>query len=625
MPSTTRINDLEILLKVKDQTQKAFNNTKNNLSDIDKLAKIGKRTLIGLGASAGLAFTKLADHGALVAQELQRMGVLLGTGTREADALYSVIRDQNPSADIEGLSDGVLTLAERFSEARVATGELFGFAEDFGVDFDNTVSGAREQTAEFLRFLQKLPTENDRVTASIAVMGDEGARQFNALIRDADKLQQTIDGLATEIDDIPDIYSDEDAKQIDEYIAAQKRLEESYDDLSKTAFTFVDGPLTKINNRYSDILDLVNDIAIDAKTQFSPNGLFGIIFGDQSNDDILNSVRSPLDGVNLGTGGDINLDLGADATEKGAEILRRRNEKILAEQAKIDRENEAAEEKERERREQENLKRITREKEEEQKVIDDLFKKNQEEQRRLEEIDQEREAERTRKAEEEKRAREIRKFDAKGAAVFGLNDPTDRFSTNTPDRLSNGEISDFEKMADELAQSNLLETSIGVADAIASMSGAISDFSDTFFNKGSKAFKAFKNIQIVTATAAAYSAAAQALADFSSLSFVDKIARGAQVLSIGLSYVAQIKRLNASGGSGGNGGGSQGSSSQFSGAPQTPFQQQINDTSDARQEVNVYVQSRARGSVLFVDEFEDILEEMTNLPGSPIYRVRESV
>lgn len=153
-----RIDDLTILLTLKDKTKQGFDSVGKRMKGLQGRAeKLKIAVNVGAKAIGGAlvaAFGSALFHGTELFNQLDRMGALLGQNTQEANALLESFREGNARVEIDGLSDGLLTLKERFSEARVETGELFNFVKDFGLQADFSISGTNAQTLEFLNVLK---------------------------------------------------------------------------------------------------------------------------------------------------------------------------------------------------------------------------------------------------------------------------------------------------------------------------------------------------------------------------------------------------------------------------------------------------------------------------------------
>ena len=591
----TKVNDLEIIIKAKNEAQKAMGEVKKDLGDIEKLTKIATGAMAGLGAGAVAGLGALALNGEQVAMQLKQMGVLLGTGTQEAGALFSVIREQNPTADIDALSDGVLTLNERFSEARVESGELFAFSKDFGFEFDATISGAREQTLEFLKALRQLPDENDRVTTAIAVMGDEGARQFNKIARDAELLDATIVGLETNVDGLFDAGA---AQDIDDFAAATGRLDNSFDNLSLTIFGMVDGPWASFKNSIADTFDGLDGILDQTNSRWAgalaimrgetpPEGSF---FGTDSPDPV---AEDPIEGLSDSERARAALEahrsrqIAQQAAEKAQIDAIRAAEKMAKADLKIQRDAHAAIEKA------------------EDELLEKLYQKR---------IDHENLIAETMAFRRQQGFVDI-PVDADGNPENPDPFVTEGGFNQQPIAFNDGAIEDNENQLQKIidkqkALQDVKDDTLLVAEAFGALEGAIAGFSDTFFSKGSRAFKTFIKLQQLAATASAYSAAAQALAGFDTFTAADKIVAGLKVLGIGLGWASQIASLDASAGSAVSAG-----SASASSTPNIPQAPDVPEQSNTGGTLNVTVASRTLNDLISVDVVQGIFDLAKEIPG----------
>lgn len=601
MPTKTQINDLEILLSLKNETKKAFGALKKDLTDVDQLAELAIGSLKGIGAAGAVALGKLTVDGIALSDELRQMGVLLNLGTEGAGELYSVIRDQNPRASIDSLTDGVRTLQERFSEARVETGELFNFAKDFGLTFNTSIVGANNQLAEFLRFLRQMPDPADRTTTAIAIMGDTGAEQFERILQDSEKLDRAIADLEV---GVSGIFDADEAAAVDEYAEATARLDKAWDDLSLTISNEATPKLTLWNRALAATVEGMNSAAQAGAEAFQGSQLQSILdpFGEQdrrraSSNAIDPNIGSPDRVIN-------NIDrLNALTRAREEEDARLRQTRLDEENEKLAKRQAVSAERNAEREAKAEMRRYEKELEEQEKreakAIEDAY------QHTLDLIDA------------QDRARRIR-------AEAGLSNDGSPAPFTDSDGFTHAGQGPLPEGTDLLADSadgmaSLREESILVADAIGGVALSIGDVATAFNTKGKGALKEMIYLQGIAATASAYTAAAQALSDFSTLSFVDKLAAGATVLATGLGWVAQIKNLSNQLG---------GSSSSSAGAPSpsAPNIPQAPNTPSAQgsgQTVNVNVQSRAPNSLFTVDDFQDMLDRISDLPGSPTYRLNE--
>ena len=244
---TARGTDLQILLTAVDRTRSAFNSASGRMNAIAKVAKIASKAIAAIGASALAAFSTAAANGQRMFEELDRMGKLLGTNTREADGLVKAIQDFSPGAGIDQVQEALITLQEGFFDAHAESGPLFDLIKDFGANVDLSLDDPRQQLVEFLRALQQLGTETDRVGAIVANFGGEDAKPFLPLARDAGKLQDAIDALSGSISEIPDVISEEDREKLDAHRNSVVELTNAWNLFSQEAFLLISGPLTTIN------------------------------------------------------------------------------------------------------------------------------------------------------------------------------------------------------------------------------------------------------------------------------------------------------------------------------------------------------------------------------------------
>ena len=615
----TKINDLEIIIRARNEAKKAMGEVKSDLGLINKLNVSATRSGKALAAAGVAAYVALAVNGRETALQLETMGGLLGTGTQEAGALFELIRDKNPKADIEALSDGVLTLAERFSEARVESGELYAFSKDFGFEFDASISGAREQTIEFLKALQQLPDPADRVTTAIAVMGDEGARQFNKIVRDSALLGDAIHDLENDVDGLFDADA---AQDIDDYAAATLRLGNSFDDLGLAIFSTVDGPLADFLDKGADVLDWLTEMTKRTET-LRKTGLSDIELATPglAAYDYLRLEASEVEKARIELQSELrllqNIEGGFDGTVDPLSALTdEERAKRSLDEAKARRKARLANEKAK----RDAVKAAEKLAADELKIQDDKLKEIEEaETEFLEKRYQEQIAHHELIADTLAFRREQGFVDTPFQSNGDVGTPapfvTSGGFNEKPIDSSDGAIQANENrlqvIEEEQAQLQAMkDDTLLVADAFGALEGAIAGFADTFLTKGSRAFKSFIRVQQLAATAAAYSAASQTLAGFDSLSAADRIVKGLQVLGIGLGWASQIASLDASAGSAPTA--DTAATGNTPTIPQAPDVPQAGNTGGT---LNVTVTSRTLNDLISVDVVQGIFDLAKDIPG----------
>lgn len=166
-----------------------------------------------------------------------------------------------------------------------------------------------------------------------------------------------------------------------------------------------------------------------------------------------------------------------------------------------------------------------------------------------------------------------------------------------------------ELRAEKAKEDRLLQ---GYRQFVNSMSALQNALAANGINSGNALFEAVKVTQAGIAFTSAYSAATQAMADPSSFTFSERLAKYTAVLATGLGAVASIKGAvrGGSGGGGGTSGGSPPSGTPFiPEAPQQQPAQQLGNLAGATIIVNTPVGATARDMAKVIKDEIKILEE----------------
>ena len=250
----SKVDDLTILLKMKDKTGGAFKSLNKRFGALEGLAGKLAKGFAAVGAAAVSGFAAAVVSGQQFVSELNLMSTALGIGKREADALYQVLKESNPAAEIDKVKEGVLTLTEAFFDARAESGPLFDLMKDFGADINFNVEGPREQLAEFLRVMRQIPDETVRVGGAISVLGGDDAKAFLPLIRNVELLDERIGQLTGSIEDIPNIFSEEDIKALERAKLATDELDAEWENFGKTASVIVAPAIETTNRLFAEFI-----------------------------------------------------------------------------------------------------------------------------------------------------------------------------------------------------------------------------------------------------------------------------------------------------------------------------------------------------------------------------------
>lgn len=249
-----KVDDLTILLKMKDKTAPAFKSLNKRLGGLSGLVGKLAKGFAAIGVAAASGFGAAVLRGQEFVREINAMSKALGIGRQEADALYQILKESNPTAQIDRVKEGVLTLTEAFFDARAESGPLFDLMKDFGAEIDFSVEGPREQLAEFLRVIKQLPTETERVGAAISVLGGDDAKDFLPLIRNIELADTRMQQLRGSIADVNGVLSEADYDRIDDATEATNRLNSEWEQFGKLANRIVAPAIEATSSIFADFI-----------------------------------------------------------------------------------------------------------------------------------------------------------------------------------------------------------------------------------------------------------------------------------------------------------------------------------------------------------------------------------
>ena len=137
---------LTVILKAVDKTKKAFASIQKGLKKIKSLASklaapFKKLNGLFVGLATG-ALALLIDKTTQAGQQILNVSNTIGVTTDRFQELYSVIKTQNPAADVKEVGDALKDVAERIAEARAGEGEVFEAAQALNLNLALTDTNA---------------------------------------------------------------------------------------------------------------------------------------------------------------------------------------------------------------------------------------------------------------------------------------------------------------------------------------------------------------------------------------------------------------------------------------------------------------------------------------------------
>ena len=541
-----RLDDLTILLTMVDKTGKAFKSVDKKMARLQKLSFVVGGAVKKMGKVIGATFVAAAVKGAMFTNGLMGMSRSTNETIRETQALFLAVQQATPSATIDSMSEAMLTLKERFADAAIGTGPLKGLIDDLeGFTLDLSVDNERDQLADFLEQVAKLPKANQRIFALKEVMSDTEANMFLPAVNgDIEKLDALLVNLRTNIEDLPNIMSASDAQNAKDTKDEVSKLNIAWQNFSNVVYQLVAPALGAIVKLFTWALNKATVLTEKIKTMFK--------IGQDSAEDIL-SFDDPTTN---------------QSREEQLATIQKRINLIQDETKEKQRLQEITAKDDYGRSLQ--LARAAEMKKQENKLAEDL---NLLLQRRIE--------------------LEAMVFDSNvGGDAPVINIPTldpvgENPTADQPQFESQGDsleqgymaarvsemqeaMEAMQQMRDSVAagiienaalvrealakaETEAQERAIKIQGALLSVGNAFGQMADLAATKSEKSFKVFKRIQIALATVAAYSAAVQSLGEAKGDPLL-RIAAYAQILSVGLGAIGQMRAVNV----GGSGGGSAG-------------------------------------------------------------------
>lgn len=228
--------DLTILLRMIDQTKKGFKTHQANITKSESLTRKLSVSWKLMGGVVGGALVLLKGVTSQLTDKQQQLSNKLGESLGEVQALYGAIREGDPTATIDNISEAMLTLQERISDAAISGGgPLAGLIQDLdGFDDVFREEGARGALALFLEETAKLPLARDRIFALKEVMSDLDSEAFLNIIQDGDKLNELLISLRTNVEDIPGIFSEREQQNVKQYAKSVGGLRGAWEDLGQS-------------------------------------------------------------------------------------------------------------------------------------------------------------------------------------------------------------------------------------------------------------------------------------------------------------------------------------------------------------------------------------------------------
>ena len=258
-----RIEDLTIFLNAVDKTKGPFGKLTNRMKAVSAAsAAMGKV----IGASFGIASTLLvaaSANGREFVGQLSNMAKSVAETVPEVQALYNAIQRVEPTAQLDNINEAILTMKERFSDARDAgAGPLIGLIEDFDLNIDLGLDDARLQLANFLEEVSKLPDANAKIFAIKDALGDDDARPFLRTINNTEKTIQLIDELRTSVNDLPDILKPSQINNITDAADASGVLAARWDSFSANVYSVFAPALTFMSTKLAGAFDWASALTV---------------------------------------------------------------------------------------------------------------------------------------------------------------------------------------------------------------------------------------------------------------------------------------------------------------------------------------------------------------------------
>jgi hypothetical protein len=141
MPSKRKFAELEILLTLKDRTQKLMRGTIKTLGRLKKTAFDAARAISGIGALSGAGIGAATVIAGKYAVEISGIANQLNLTTDRFQEFLAVAQLKRPATEAAGLGAALKDVVERITEARsLREGDVFDSAQAIGLNLELTKS-----------------------------------------------------------------------------------------------------------------------------------------------------------------------------------------------------------------------------------------------------------------------------------------------------------------------------------------------------------------------------------------------------------------------------------------------------------------------------------------------------
>lgn len=165
---------LEILLTARDRTRAAFESVKRRF-------KTAASTITRYAKVAGVAIAAIGAVGSKSFAELERASRLTNTTIREFQELTQVIQRLEPGANVDKISEAVLSMRERFSEAREEAGAMRDLFDKIGLD--SNLESTTEQLQAMREVFSQLGSDAERLQFTREILGDDDGSAMLEFLR----------------------------------------------------------------------------------------------------------------------------------------------------------------------------------------------------------------------------------------------------------------------------------------------------------------------------------------------------------------------------------------------------------------------------------------------------------
>lgn len=188
---------LQILLSARDETRRPIASVGKNIARLTSRVTIAGAAMKAAIASVGIA-------GGRAFSEIERASRLLGEPVREVQKLSEVVKSITPGAGIDQVQEGLLTLTERFAEAREGSGEAFEVFKRLGLD--TSLDKPIEQLEAVRDVISRLPSDSERLQLTRVLFGDEDGNAILGYLRAS---AETVERIKTAVETSGRLFSDE--------------------------------------------------------------------------------------------------------------------------------------------------------------------------------------------------------------------------------------------------------------------------------------------------------------------------------------------------------------------------------------------------------------------------------